>query len=220
MRHSVRTAFTRAVQDWYYGILAFAALNLVWLLLTVTVVAGPPATAAMLGVARDAAAGENPDLRTYFVYLGRFFWRSWVLALLTLLGTAILVADLFVYAGALSGNPLLQNMGIVFFLYVLVVWLEVMLFAWPVLVDQPGMAIRHVLRNSAILTLRTPASNLGIALIVVFACLLVYVFPPAVILAFSAFISLLAQHHLHLQEPALANFPSFPDEEDIPPEGD
>ena len=35
----------------------FAVINLVWLVLVLTVVAGPPATAAMLGVARDAAIG-------------------------------------------------------------------------------------------------------------------------------------------------------------------
>ena len=44
----LRLAFTRAVQDWWYGLLPFAALNMLWLLLVLTVVAGPPATAAML----------------------------------------------------------------------------------------------------------------------------------------------------------------------------
>jgi len=44
----LRLAFTRGVQDWWYGLIPFAVLNLVWLLAVVTVVAGPPATAAML----------------------------------------------------------------------------------------------------------------------------------------------------------------------------
>jgi len=42
-------AFSRGVQDWWYGLIPFAALNFLWLLAVVTVVAGPPATAAMLG---------------------------------------------------------------------------------------------------------------------------------------------------------------------------
>src|SRR5207249_3036330 len=57
-RAPLRFAFTGAVQDWWYGLIPFAVLNLLWLLLVLTVVAGPPATAAMLGVARDAAVGE------------------------------------------------------------------------------------------------------------------------------------------------------------------
>src|SRR6476469_7951988 len=88
-RAPLRTAFTLAIQDWYYGLIPFAALNLLWLVLVVTVVAGPPATAAMLGVARDAAIGEGAEPRNFFIYLRRYFWRAWGLGLVTLLVSII-----------------------------------------------------------------------------------------------------------------------------------
>ena len=63
----LRIAFTRAIQDWYYDLIPFAVMNLVWLIMVVTVIAGPPATAAMLCVARDTATGQGGEP-------GRFFY--------------------------------------------------------------------------------------------------------------------------------------------------
>src|SRR5688572_3449216 len=154
----LRLAFTRAVHDWYYGLIPFAVMNFVWLVLVLTVVGGPPATAAMLAVARDAAVDQGGEPRQFFVYLRRFFWRAWGLGLVTFLGSVILVTDLFFYANAMSGNQLLVNMGVVFLLYLLIIWLEFLLIAWPLLTNQPDMSIRHVIRNAAILTLRMPGA--------------------------------------------------------------
>lgn len=208
----LRLAFSRAVQDWYYGLIPFAALNFVWFVCVLTVVAGPPATAAMLGVARDAAIGVGAEPSNFWFYLRRFFWRAWKLGLVTALGTIILVTDLRFYADALSGNVFFLYVGIVFLLYALVVWLEFLLIAWPLLINQPEMPIRHVLRNAAIVTLRVPGTNLGLALLVLALCLLSFFLAIIVSLALAAFVSLLAQHYLHLQAPVLAHWPPRPGE--------
>jgi len=208
----LRLAVFRAVQDWWYGLIPFAAMNLIWLVLVVTVVAGPPATAAMLGVARDAATGQGAEPSQFFFYLRRLFWRAWSLGLVSALGTVIFVTDLYFYADRLSGNPFILQVGIFFLLYVLIVWIEFLLFAWPLLVNQPEMGLRHVLRNSAILALRTPGANFGLALIVLFLVILSIWLAPLVGLALAAIIALLTQHYLHLQAPILASFPSRPGE--------
>jgi hypothetical protein len=134
------------------------------------------------------------------------------------LGTIILVTDIRFYADALAGNPLLLNIGVVFLVYVLVVWLELQLIAWPLLINQPEMAIRDVLRNAGILTLRLPLANLGLALIVILLGVFSFFIPIAVSLALAAFVSLLAQHYLHLQAPVLANWPPRPGETVAPVE--
>ena len=187
-------------------------MNLVWLVLVLTVVAGPPATAAMLAVARDAAVDRGGEPSQFFVYLRRFFWRAWGLGLVTFLGSVILVTDLFFYANAMSGNQLLVNMGVVFLLYLLIIWLEFLLIAWPLLTNQPEMTIRDVMRNAAILTLRMPGANFGLALIVILLCILASSLAIAVALVLAALVSLLAQHYLHIQAPVLANFPHRPGE--------
>ncbi len=210
---ALRLAFTRAVQDWYYGLIPFAIMNFFWIVLTVTVVAAPPATAAMLGVARDAAAGQGGEPRMFFFYLRRFFWRAWALGGLTFLGSAILLSDLNFFASMLSAVPSAFNVGIFFLLYVLVVWLEFLLIAWPLLVDQPEMTLRNVLRNAAILTLRSPGANLGLVVLVILIFTLSLFLAVLLALAFAAFVALLAQHYLHLQAALLANFPRLPGDE-------
>lgn len=208
----LRMAFTRAVQDWWYGLIPFAALNMLWLLLVLTVVAGPPATAAMLGVARDAAVGEGAEAKNFFIYLRRFFWRAWGFGLLTALGSLILVTDMRFYAGVTGGNPMLANMGAWLLFYVLVLWIECLLVAWPLMVNQPEMSIRDVMRNAAILTLRMPGANFGLALVVAFLSMISFLLALPLSLALAALVSLLAQHYLHIQAPVLANFPPRPGE--------
>jgi uncharacterized membrane protein YesL len=174
-------------------------MNLAWVVLVVTVVAGPPATAAMLCVARDAAMGQGGEPRQFFVYLRRFFWRAWGMGLVSLLGSIILWTDLLFYANL--------NVGVLFLIYIAIVWLEFLLIAWPLLVDRPEMPIPAVLRNAAALTLRMPWANLGFALVVIFVSLLSLSLAVAVALALAAFVSLMAQHYLNIQAPDLANFP-------------
>ncbi|MGA7731776.1 MAG: DUF624 domain-containing protein [Chloroflexia bacterium] len=206
----LRLAFTRAAQDWYYGLIPFAVMNFLWLVCVLTVVAGPPATAAMLAVARDAATDQGGEPRAFFTYVRQYFWRAWKLGLVTFLGTIILVGDLQFYASVLSGNQFVLNIGIYFLVYVLIVWLEFLLIAWPLLVNQPEMPIRHVMRNSAVLTLRMPGANFGLALVVIFLFILSLALGIILAVVLAAFVSLLVQHYLHIQAPVLANFPTRP----------
>jgi hypothetical protein len=208
----VRLAFTRAVGDWYYNLIPFAVLNMLWFLLVLTVVAGPPATAAMLGVARDAAVGEGVEPRNFFIYLRRFFWRAWGLAIFTFLVSFILLTDLQFFAAVMRGNPVLSNIAGLFLFYVPVVWLEFLLLAWPLLVNRPEMSLPNVIRNAAVLTLRTPGANFGLALLVILLSLFSFFLSIAVPLALAALVSMLAQHYLHIQAPVLADFPPRPGE--------
>jgi uncharacterized membrane protein YesL len=174
----------------------------------------------MLLVARDAAVGEGAEPRNFFIYLKQYFGRAWKFGLVTLLGTIILVIDARFYFEILSGNVGLLNIGVWLVLYIFLLWLEFLLIAWPVLVDQPEMRIRHVMRNSAVVMLRYPGANLGLALIVFFLTIISIPLAVLLALALAAFISLMVQHYLHLQAPLLANFPLRPGEGAVPPEKD
>jgi uncharacterized membrane protein YesL len=213
----LRLSFTLAAQDWYYGLIPFAIINLMWLALVLTVVGGPPATAAMLGVARESATGYGAEPGTFFLYLRRYFWRSWALGIITLLGTIILVTDIFFYADLLKGNSLLVTTGVYFLLYVLIVWIEFLLVAWPLLVNQEEMPIRDVMRNAAIVTFRNPGAGFGLALMVIFLTVISIALAFLLATALAAFVSLVAQHYLNIQAPMLANFPPRPGQGAAPP---
>ncbi len=208
----LRLAFTRAVQSWYYGLIPFSIMNLLWLASVLTVIGGPPATAAMLAVARDALVGQGGEPRDFLPYMRRYFRRAWSLGLVSLLGTIILVTDIAFYTSLMSGNLVLENTGILCLVYVLIVWLEFLLLAWPLMVNQPDMPLRDVMRNAAILTLRVPAASFVMALLVATLCVLSVFVAIVFALAFAAFVSLLLQHYLYLQAPILAGIPPLPGE--------
>jgi hypothetical protein len=100
---------------------------------------------------------------------------------------------------------------------VLIVWIEFLLVAWPLLVNQPEMPIRDVLRNAGIVTLRAPGAGLGLALMVIVLTFISTALAFLLATALAAFISVLAQHYIHIQAPALANFPLRPGEGAVPP---
>jgi uncharacterized membrane protein YesL len=216
---TVRVAFTRAIQDWWYALINLAVINLIWFGFVVTVVAGPPATAALLVVARDAAVGQGAEFSTFFSALRRLFWRAWKLGIVTALGTVMLIFDLYFYADRLDGSGVLYTAGIVFLLYVLVIWIEIQLIAWPLLVDRPEMQVRHVLRNSAVVTLRLPGASLVLVFLVAVLTVVSVYLAPFTALALGAVVALMVQHYLNLAAPVLANFPPRPGEgfPDAPP---
>ena len=187
-------------------------MNFLWLVSVLTIIGGPPATAAMLAMARDALVMQGGEPRDFLRYMRRFFWRAWGLGLVSFLGTVILVTDIAFYANIMRDNPILVNTGTLFLVYVLTVWIEFLLLAWPLLVSQPDMPLRDVMRNAAILTLRVPAANLGLALLVIALYVLSVSVAIVFALAFTAFVSLLVQHYLYLQAPVLANIPPLPGE--------
>ncbi|MGI8586515.1 MAG: DUF624 domain-containing protein [Chloroflexia bacterium] len=212
-RHPLRYAFSLMATDWWYGLIPFTLINLLWAVMVLTVVAGPPATAALLYVARESAVGQGTEPSNFFYALRLLFWRAWRFALVTAVGTLVLTADLKYYSDQLAGTGIVYGVGITLLVYVLLLWLELLLLAWPMLVDQPEMRLRHVLRNSAILTLRAPGANLGLALLVLLLTAFSIFFSPLLALGMGALLALLVQHYLNFQAPTLAAFPPRPGEE-------
>ncbi len=209
------TAFARAVGDWWYGMIPFAVLNLLWFVCVLSVVAGPPATAALLSVARDAAIGQGAEPSSFFFAFRRLFWRSWQLGAITAAGTFFLLIDMRFYGLLLSGNALIYGMGMTLLIYILLLWCEGLLIAWPLLVNQPTMPLRVLLRNTVLFILRAPLLNLAltalVALLLVFGLVVSFTIP----LALGAVIALLVQHFLHIQAPALAAWPPSPGETSV-----
>jgi len=209
------TAFARAVEDWWYGMIPFAVLNLLWFVCVISVVAGPPATAALLVVARDAAIGQGAEPSSFFYAFRRLFWRSWRLGAISAGGTFFLLLDIRFYGLLLSGNSLIYGMGMTLLVYILLLWCEALLIAWPLLVNQPDMALRDLFRNTVLFILRAPLLNLGltalVALLLLFGLVVSFIIP----LALGAVIALFVQHFLHLQAPTLAAWPPSPGEASV-----
>lgn len=124
--------------DWLFP---WVAINLLWLLASLTLVLLPPATAALFDAAHASYRNQRPTPRRFLTGLRRWFGVSWlwaapnVLALggLFLLGRAVYPAEIpLAVLGVLAAGVLLSQF-----------------FFWPYMVLQDEPKPLRALRNSA-----------------------------------------------------------------------
>ncbi len=125
------------LNDWLFPLMA---INMLWVLLSITLVLLPPATAALFDLAYESYRGIAPAPRTYLAHMRRRFWKSWAWALANL----IVFGALVVLGRAASGSEIaLAVLGIVGALCIMA---QFYFWAYVVLQEQPELL--RALRNS------------------------------------------------------------------------
>jgi uncharacterized membrane protein YesL len=85
-----------AVRDWWGDLLVLGLASLAWSALTLTIIGGPPAGAALYAVARATSLHKHPDARLFAAAFQTYFVRSWLLGVIGLvIGMAIVLSLLF-----------------------------------------------------------------------------------------------------------------------------
>jgi len=188
---SALRVFSRALGDAWDALVLLAALNLMWLGLSLLIVFLPPATAAMFAATHELAGGRSPGVRDFLAAVRSHFWQAWRWALLNVAAAAIFVASFAFYgsirepwADAVEGLTLLFA----------VLWCVSQLYVWPFLLSQAEPRLSQALRNAVLAVLAAPLFALTFAAIValVLALSLALIAPIAVIT--TAFVCLLANH--------------------------
>jgi hypothetical protein len=193
----------RAIRDWWRELLVNSLASLVWFGLSITIIGGPPAAAALYVTARAAILHESPDWRLFLAALRTYFMRAWVLALVGLVGIVIWFVDLQFYLGALGGQGVLGWAGAIFVIYVGVVWLQVLLYAWPIMVCRDDLRLPQLLRNGFIIALRFPFASFINSLFLALLLLASWYLPPLFVLVLPPIVALLGLHSLYLLVPEL-----------------
>jgi uncharacterized membrane protein YesL len=138
------------LSDWLFP---WVALNVLWVVLSLTVVLAPPATAALFDAARRAYRNQPPDLRRFLRDLRRWFLPAWLWAL----PNVVVFAGLFLLARAAYPSEIpLAIIAVLAFLAVLLQF-----FFWPYMVLQEQPHILRALRNSAFTALGDLVYTLG-----------------------------------------------------------
>ena len=177
-------AFWYALRDWWDQVLVWGLANVVWLFLALLVVPIPPATAAMFLLARGGALREYLTIPDLLAEMGRLFFRSWGLAIMSWLGIGIGVVDILFYTSVVSG--LLGWAGAAFLFYLLVFWCQAQCYAWAQLAWRPDLSLFAMQRNGLILAARYPVFSLALALMLALVFVLCVALPPLLGLAFMA----------------------------------
>lgn len=181
--------FSRAVGDAWDALVLLAALNVIWLGLSLLVVFLPPATVAMFAATHELAGGRAPGVRDFLTAVRSHFWQAWRWAFLNLAVAAVFVAT-FAFYGSVR-EPWADAVEAVSLLIALL-WCVSQLFVWPFLFTQAEPRLALAMRNGVFAVLAAPLFALTFAAIVaiVLALSLALVAPIAVIT--TAFVCLLA----------------------------
>jgi hypothetical protein len=183
--------FWQASRDWWNSMVGLASLNLLWLVISLTVVLFPPATAGMHGVTYSIARGKGQHIEDFWGAARRYAALSWLWAGANLLVIVIVYADVVFYnvVGGIFGLALqvvLIGLGLL--------WMAMQFYFWPFMMVQEDKRFWLALRNAAFLALGAPLYTL---LMVTIAGLILIV-SGLIIVPFAvftlSFISLLGNH--------------------------
>ncbi|NLF79403.1 MAG: hypothetical protein GX573_27230 [Chloroflexi bacterium] len=194
------------VRDWYNGMVGLAAMNFVWLMLSLTVVLLPPATAGMYVVTHSIAHGTGAHFSDYGSGMRRYAWLSYHWALVTV-STGTVWGVCFRFYGAVASDfggvvqAVLAAVGLV--------GLAVQFYVWPFLIVQDEKRLGLALKNALFLTLANPVYTLillgTVALALIFS--LIAILPLAVFAV--SFISLLGSRAVVERLTTYGKLPGF-----------
>lgn len=181
----------RVVIDVYNWLLPLVAINILWFLMSLTIILLPPATAALYEIAYQARRGHGPEIHSYLLAVRRWAVRSWLWGLFNLVFCIVtLVAFRFYSTG---GTPLVLIFCVA---YVFIILLAQYYF-WPYAILHESISLLVAARNSLFTLLGDPPLVIFFGLLSTFLLVIstVFVFPLVVItpvtIAFLAVYSLL-----------------------------
>jgi len=121
-------------------------LNLLWVLLLIPIVTGPPATAALYAIARRVYEEEVWDLQETWQYMRELFWPSWRWALPNLVILFVLAGNFFIYEAVEGVFWVVLR---VVWALLLILWLMLNLYFWPFWLAQEDKSLRTTYANCA-----------------------------------------------------------------------
>lgn len=162
-----RQVFRKTLSDLWDEMYVLVVVNVLWVTLNVLVITGPPATAGLFVLTHRLACGEGASLRGFFEGFRRYFWQSWLWAIVAGAGFFILGGDVVLIGGLSSADYVIFIQG--FFLMLLFLWAFVLLYAFPLILEQDQPSLRLALRNALVMFARNQSFSItlfGLALLV------------------------------------------------------
>ena len=203
----------RAIRDAYGELFLLAGVNSLALLCCLPVVTLPPALAGAAFVTHRVAHGEAFVPRDFWIGFREYFWRSWKLALPSLVGWALLAINLQFYA---SQTNAYLRLVVILWAFVGFVWLALQFYLFPLMIYQKDKSVKAVFKNAAILAVSKPLFNLVLLILVIAIAALMVLSGVVAALLLIVFISLTATVALRfLLEPQEWDRREFAMEEEV-----
>jgi uncharacterized membrane protein YesL len=147
---------------WWKEWIGLILLNILWVLLQVPLVTGPPATAVLYAIARKVYDDEVWELPDLWGDLRRLFWPAWRWALPNLLLGGILIWNFYAFQAVQGGVWSALRLA---WATLLLLWFMLNLFYWPFWLAQEEKSVRLAYANSGRFLLRYGWTALFLALV-------------------------------------------------------
>ena len=139
-------ALGHATRLWWRDWIGMVFLNLLWVLLLIPIVTGPPATAALYAIARRVYEEEVWDLQDTWRFMRELFWPSWRWALPNLVILFVLAGNFFIYEAVEGVFWVVLR---VVWALLLILWLMLNNYFWPFWLAQEDKSLRTTYANCA-----------------------------------------------------------------------
>lgn len=143
------------VKATYEDLLLLGILSLLVWLCWLLIIPGPPATAALFYVANRVANERSVNFNLFKEGFRRYFVRSWIIGGISLAFLTLFVSSFFFYLSLPAQFPQWMQALSVVMLYLLISWLAIQLYLFPVLVEQ-NLSLGRLFRNAFFLAFASP----------------------------------------------------------------
>jgi hypothetical protein len=141
------------IRDWYHSMIGLAALNLLWVSLSLTLVLLPPATAGVYTMTHSIAQGKGQQWPLFWIGVRRYGWISARWAVLNGAVVAVFVVNFLFYGATESALGMLIEITLA---AGGLLWLATQFYFWPFMLAQEQKQVRVALKNALFLTLAEP----------------------------------------------------------------
>ncbi len=166
-----------------------------WWIAPIVAIPAGPANVALAEVARRAARGKQVDRGDYLATL-RSYWRpGLLLSALGMIALALLLLNIIFYR--MQPGTVLRTIAIVWG-YLLVVWLSVQVYVYPIYASLEQPSLGMALRMAALAVLANPLFSVLLLVVAGALTALCVALPILLPIAWPALMALLGEHALEL----------------------
>lgn len=182
--------FGRSFRDWWDEMFLMVGVNLMWGLLAIALVTIFPGTMGAYYLTREKALGRRVEFDLFWQGFRQYFGKAWALGAINVAVTVLLVSNIWFYANISNWLAYLTLIWI----YILVMWLGVLLYVFPMALAQEDKSLRLIYRNSAILAFGRPLFTLVVGVLSLALLALSLVVPPLLLLVYIPMAGLVGNH--------------------------
>lgn len=144
----------QSLKDAWEDLFGLSLINITWLFTSLTVLLLPVSTAGVYYATNRIAHGKTVHYSDFIDGAKKFWWRSWLWFLGNLVFLFLTYYSLAFYTSITQGFFAILIGG--FWLAVILVWLGMQVYFWPMLVEQSDPNVLQAWRNSFILVMQQP----------------------------------------------------------------